>query len=94
MYIVIVFNLKQKGCLVRMFGGEISRGHGTIMKDTCLTIYIVLSGCYLILESRGGDNKLVKSSEREQEIYLSLFKAGEVILRWRVLNENMPQKRF
>jgi len=53
MYIVIVFNLEWKGCLVRMFGGEIRCVPGAIIKDTCLTVHIVLLGYYRIFESMG-----------------------------------------
>jgi len=44
MYIVIAFNLEWKGYLACTFGREIPRVPGAIMKDTCLTVYIVLLG--------------------------------------------------
>jgi len=40
MFIVIVFNLEWKGCLTCTFGGDIPRVPGTVIKDTCLTMYI------------------------------------------------------
>jgi len=41
------------GCLARTFGGEIPRVPGAVIKDTCLTVYIVLLGYYRIFESIG-----------------------------------------
>jgi len=57
MYIVIVFNLEWKGCVVPTFGGEIPRVPSTVKKDTCLTVYIVLLGYYRIFESIGDPNE-------------------------------------
>ena len=52
MYIVIIFNLEWKGCLARVFGGEIAHVPGAEIKDICLTVYIVLLGYYQIFESQ------------------------------------------
>jgi len=41
MYIVIVFNLKLKGCLAYTFGGDIPSVPGAIVKDTFITCLIV-----------------------------------------------------
>jgi len=43
---------KVTGCLVRAFGGEIPRVPGAVIKNTCITIYIVLLGfSYRIFDS-------------------------------------------
>jgi len=39
------------GCLACMFGGEIPGVPGTVIKNTYLTVYIVLLGYYQIFES-------------------------------------------
>jgi len=36
-----------------MFGGEIPRVPGTVIKDACLTVYIVLLGYYWVFKSVG-----------------------------------------
>jgi len=42
MYIVIVFNLERKGCLVCMFGGKVPHVPSAVINDTGLTVYVVL----------------------------------------------------
>jgi len=42
-----------QGCLVLTFGGQIPCVPGAVIKDTCLTVCIVLLGYYRIFESIG-----------------------------------------
>jgi len=51
MHIVVLFNPKLKGVWQHTFGGEIPRVPGAVIKDTWLTVYIVLLGYYGICES-------------------------------------------
>jgi len=44
------------GCLAHTFGGEIPHVPGTVIKDTCLTVYIVLLGFYRIFESKAAQS--------------------------------------
>jgi len=51
-YFVIVFNLELNWCLACKFG-EIPCVLSAIIKDSCLTVFIVLLGYYQIFESIG-----------------------------------------
>ena len=53
MYIVIVYNLEWKECLVHTFGGEIPLVPVAVVKYTCLTVYIGPLGYYWIFETIG-----------------------------------------
>ena len=72
-----------KRCLARKFGGETPRVPSAVRKDTCLTIYLVLLGCYHIFESlliiQFHDPKSLRQKRQENIIALLIFSIGLVI---------------